>query len=342
MTSKSQEARIYEEVQAHSQKGEFFIVFEGTLEQLAGQNGTFFDITKTFTTEMLQYPNVDSDSRERVGDPSMTDIHRIALTSQENTFGTDIMLNLVEPNKSVEDQIIVGDVHHPSLGGTEKDVDSPSVKALLLIKKGVSHSLEFPREIHVSSESTYTVNNHTLGMYALNTLDVERASGMHGSITTPDGTQGILVNHESLLHRLLNRNTQFSQQATTYQEKWVISITLFDEINKFWKENHVRLVTKIDLPSVVARLAPAGRTWDELLVKIRREKPRADLVLTTPGVIKVGLSIDYMIAGHYTPGTAETSGSANRPSYQANPNDFSSSETSGGSSSDDEVSFGSD
>lgn len=323
-------------IELHSNKGVFFIVYEGTLRQL-GQ-GAFYDIATPFTADELQYPRYGSGDPLSTGDATKADIHKIAVVSVENTFGTDVVFNLHERRKSDADQIIRGTQSYQSVKeAAPKRSTDPCRRGLLVIKNNTRMTHNFPADLFISNEAAFSDGNHVLGAFDID--EIEKEYDTHQRITKAGEEDRIIVNPESKLYEIYSTHRNNATIVPAGEREGVISLATFDKLKDKWRATHTKNVTKVNMLDMVGRIAPGGRTWGEYEAKIRRESPAtAETRLDTVGEIVIGLEISYILGGHYDPFNT-SSPSSNRPSSSssANRNDEElDSDTDNSSSSSDE------
>lgn len=329
---------IIDVITEHSTERTFHVVFEGTLNDLMSSNKPFHDITNMFSKEMLQYPKKGDPKSQAAGHTDKCDILKITLVSQENTFGTDIMFNLVDSSVPPEAQIITGETYHPSLGADDKGVDSPSIRALCLVKNSSVSRLELPHVLYESDETAYKEGNHFFGIYDRDQLTLELEQDLHGKIMQGNQVSQIRITPGTVLHQFFMAKKTFPGKI---HNDGIIDITMdtFNELKDLWTSNYTKHVSKVNMDKLVGRIAPAGRTWEEFGMQIQTLFPEnAGRYMSIPGVFKLGLSIVYLLAGHYDPQehAMRTSSQANRPVEGSDSDIDSSLSSETGTSSGDE------
>jgi hypothetical protein len=249
----------------------------------------------------------------------------VAIVSVENTSRTDLMFNMVETTKerASQAQIIQGNEFHPSRGSEEKDESSPSVRGLALIQRATRETLMFPREIFLAGDATYSNGNHVLGSFDIADIDQEvMRDKKHVILKTGKQRTGIIIEPGSVLQNLYDsvvaRHPEMVKSTTVRPDRKIeLSWKDFTAINEHWKATHSKFVTKVDMTSLVCRIAPAGFTWEEFVNKLKDDyADEITEILNAKFVFKIGLSIDYMLGGHYLPGQVTSQSSSSSSSQQ--------------------------
>ena len=290
-------------ITSHSRERIFHFSFEGSLQELAAGEGGVWVSEPFIDTQHLLYRRhgaKNTDAPE--GDPKISDIHGIAIQQIENTFGVDVVVNLVERNKTAGRQIIRG-CHRvtPKSEEVRRHGDHHATRGLFVIQDNTRQTFEFPIEVYYPSIQTYSKGNMSLGRHDIGEFDKQPTGsysheGVSGIVFGP--TADILYGLYSLVR---NASADFAQNVikTLDDGAVVLSQAGMDILRNVWTMNHMQKVTKIDLSELSVALAPAGYTWKEYLDYLRAIHPDTfDILASRVGKIKVGFKINYMIGGH--------------------------------------------
>lgn len=302
-------------IQKHSRSRIFHFEFEGTLNDLKTQeDGLKGWVSEPFITEeSAQYRFFGSDvASERIGDLSKADVHSINIQSFANTFGTAVTINLFDPSKNHNEQIIRGCHRIPARSiETKSDPFIPSRRALYVIPAGHTDVLEFPPDIYFPRPQAYSLGNIFLGDKSVDMLDEEKSKYMK----TTFGDQVISYMIDPEIHQIANLIDRVLDPAETIVSEAVdtirqgvskaengmisVSVDAFNAMNDLWKRNHSEQVTKVNLSNIRVALSPTGRTWKDYTDAIEDAYGASGRTrVTTPGRIAVSFKITYTLGGH--------------------------------------------